>query len=397
MKKKEDPVSKKIKTLRDEGKPQDQAVAIALDMEERGKLKEIIREEVMAFLDEKKKRKKKKKKKSNKICPKGIAWAKRTFDTYPSAYANLAASKYCKDPNYAKADKKKNEGLEEGELAKWLGKEKGGAGGGNWVRITTTGNIAGPCGTSKDKKNPDRCLPKRKAQSMTKAERAATARKKKAAQKSGKDSGKTSYVKNTKKGTVKSKKNEILQRLREACGCAHNSPYVKKADLSDNPYRPFSDKYYEYVRNQRSLWREGKLQFDELDEEVLRSNLGEFAMYEGEKVPLDMPMPVMEEELEEAEKGGKKVKLNSPMRSSGPKKYKVYVKDPKTGNVKTVNFGDAKGGLKTKIDDPAARKSFVARHNCEDKNDKTKAGYWSCRIPRFSEKLGMKKMSYRFW
>lgn len=46
-----------------------------------------------------------KKKKGNKICPEGIAWAKRTFDTYPSAYANLAASKYCKDPNYAKKSK----------------------------------------------------------------------------------------------------------------------------------------------------------------------------------------------------------------------------------------------------------------------------------------------------
>ena len=284
--------------------------------------------------------------------------------------------------------------MEEGELAKWLGKEKGGAGGGNWVRITTTGNIAGPCGTSKDKKNPDRCLPKRKAQSMTKAERAATARKKKAAQKSGKDSGKTSYVKNTKKGTVKSKKNEILQRIREAINSTHSAPYVKKADLSDNPYRPFSDKYYEYVRDQRSLWREGKLQFDELDEEVLRSNLGEFAMYEGEKVPLDMPMPDIE--LEEAEYKGRKVDLNSPTRSSGPKKYKVYVKNEK-GNVVQVNFGDAKGGLKTKIDDPAARKSFVARHKCEQDKPKTSPGYWSCRIPRFSEKLGMKKMSYRFW
>ena len=42
-----------------------------------------------------------------KICPKGKAWAKRTFDVYPSAYANLAASKYCKDPNYAKDSKKK--------------------------------------------------------------------------------------------------------------------------------------------------------------------------------------------------------------------------------------------------------------------------------------------------
>lgn len=49
----------------------------------------------------------KKKGKGNKICAAGIAWAKKTFDTYPSAYANMAASKYCKDPNYAKKSKKK--------------------------------------------------------------------------------------------------------------------------------------------------------------------------------------------------------------------------------------------------------------------------------------------------
>jgi len=57
------------------------------------------------------------------------------------------------------------------QLKQWL-KE-------NWVRIGTDGSIKGPCGTSKDKKNPDRCLPKRKALSLTKNERAATARKKK--------------------------------------------------------------------------------------------------------------------------------------------------------------------------------------------------------------------------
>lgn len=68
---------------------------------------QIIKEELEAVLDEKRK-KKKKKKKGNKICPAGIAWAKRTFDTYPSAYANLAASKYCKDPNYAKGSKKRS-------------------------------------------------------------------------------------------------------------------------------------------------------------------------------------------------------------------------------------------------------------------------------------------------
>ena len=56
------------------------------------------------------------KKKGNKICPAGIAWAKRTFDTYPSAYANMAASKYCKDPNYAKKAKGKNVKKEKGGL-----------------------------------------------------------------------------------------------------------------------------------------------------------------------------------------------------------------------------------------------------------------------------------------
>jgi hypothetical protein len=75
-------------------------------------------------------------------------------------------------------------------LRDWFKKEK-------WVRITTAGNIAGPCGTSKNTKNPDRCLPKAKAQSLTKAQRAATAQKKKKAGSKGK-----TVVKNTKKATV---------------------------------------------------------------------------------------------------------------------------------------------------------------------------------------------------
>ena len=70
----------------------------------------------------------------------------------------------------------------------------------NWVRIGTDGSIKGPCGTSKDKKNPDRCLPKRKALSLTKSERASTARKKKAAGAKGR-----TVVANTPKAKVKSK------------------------------------------------------------------------------------------------------------------------------------------------------------------------------------------------
>ena len=55
-------------------------------------------------------------KSGGKICPSGKAWAKRTFDTYPSAYANMAASKYCKDPNYAKGSKKKTKKMKDGGL-----------------------------------------------------------------------------------------------------------------------------------------------------------------------------------------------------------------------------------------------------------------------------------------
>jgi len=75
-------------------------------------------------------------------------------------------------------------------LRDWFKKEK-------WVRISSSGNIAGPCGTSKNKKNPDRCLPRAKAQSLTKAQRAATARKKKKAGKKGKQ-----FVANTSAAKV---------------------------------------------------------------------------------------------------------------------------------------------------------------------------------------------------
>ena len=71
-------------------------------------------------------------------------------------------------------------------------------------------------------------------------------------------------------------------------------------------------------------------------------------------------------------------KLNSPQRTSeGPKKFVVYVRDPKTGNIKTVRFGDP--NMKIKKSNPARRKSFRARHKCDQKKDKTTAGYWACK------------------
>jgi hypothetical protein len=89
-------------------------------------------------------------------------------------------------------------------------------------------------------------------------------------------------------------------------------------------------------------------------------------------------------------------KLNKPMRdSSGGKAYKVYVKDPKTGNIKTVRFGS--GGLRAKINNKDARNAFAARHKCSTKKDKTKAGYWSCRLPSYAKLLGLKSNFSGFW
>lgn len=88
--------------------------------------------------------------------------------------------------------------------------------------------------------------------------------------------------------------------------------------------------------------------------------------------------------------------LNKPMRdSSGGKAYKVYVRDPKTKNIKTIRFGS--GGLRAKIDNPEARKAFAARHKCSEKTDRTKPSYWSCRLPRFAKLLGLKGSFSGFW
>ena len=82
-------------------------------------------------------------------------------------------------------------------------------------------------------------------------------------------------------------------------------------------------------------------------------------------------------QIREATYQGRKVKLNKPfLTPDGPKKRSVYVKNGK-GNVVKVNFGDKK--MKIKKNDPERRKSFRARHKCDQKKDKTTAGYWSCR------------------
>tara|TARA_R100000697_G_C5447083_1_gene196636 strand:+ start:554 stop:886 length:333 start_codon:yes stop_codon:yes gene_type:complete len=92
----------------------------------------------------------------------------------------------------------------------------------------------------------------------------------------------------------------------------------------------------------------------------------------------------LRESLYEEEK--KKGPLNKIMRDSGGnKKFKVYVKDPSTGNIKTVRFGDP--NMEIKRDDPERRKNFRARHNCDNPGPKTKARYWSCKQWRAGSKV----------
>jgi hypothetical protein len=118
-------------------------------------------------------------------------------------------------------------------------------------------------------------------------------------------------------------------------------------------------------------------------------NEEKFGLYEGVTVPLEQPMIEFEEEAEP--------ELNKPKRSSGNKKYVVYVRDPKTGNVRKIEFGDEKGGLTSKINDRDAARNFASRHNCDTKTDKMSAGYWACRLPKYAKSLGLSGGGSYFW
>jgi len=167
--------------------------------------------------------------------------------------------------------------------------------------------------------------------------------------------------------------------------------------LTEHVYRAGSQKYFELWAEARALYSRGILEVTDNDLEVLtETDLGHFGVVDGQKVPLDFPIELTEGEIDEAKKKKNNKKLNKPMRdSSGGKAYKVYVKDPKTKKIKTVRFGS--GGLRAKINDKKARNAFAKRHKCAQKKDKTKAGYWSCRLPRYAKLLGLKSNFGGFW
>jgi hypothetical protein len=167
-----------------------------------------------------------------------------------------------------------------------------------------------------------------------------------------------------------------------------------KLPLTENTFRYGSKSFLDLWAEARYLYLREAIHVNDLDKEILaETNLGEYGIFEGERVPLDMPM--LEEDINEADK--KDPPIGKPKRGgSGGKKYYVYVRDPKTKRIKKVSFGDA-GGLKAKINNPEARRAFAKRHDCANKTNRLKASYWSCRLPRFAKSLGINTTFTGFW
>jgi hypothetical protein len=215
-----------------------------------------------------------------------------------------------------------------------------------------------------------------------------------------------------------------------------------KKPLTENTFRYGSKAFLDLWTEARYLYSRNAIDLSESDKQIiLETHLGERGLFNGELVPLDLPMEdldentddvvaalnnpnieddvksmlfnayksgkltstqviniikkTVKEHLNEAEFKGKEVQLGKPKRG-GSKKFFVYVKDPKTKKVKKVSFGDTTG-LSAKINNPKARKAFAARHDCKNKKDRTKAGYWSCNLGRYAKSLGMKNNFSGYW
>jgi hypothetical protein len=168
-----------------------------------------------------------------------------------------------------------------------------------------------------------------------------------------------------------------------------------KKPLTENTFRYGSKAFLDLWAEARYLYSREALDVSGIDKEIIvETKLGEYGLFEGQVVPLDMPL-LEEGEVNEAEYQGKKVQIGKPKRGGASgKKFYVYVMDK--GKVKKVSFGDS-GGLSTKVNDPKARQAFAKRHNCAQKTDRTTAGYWSCRIGRYWKSLGGSKNFSGYW
>lgn len=170
------------------------------------------------------------------------------------------------------------------------------------------------------------------------------------------------------------------------CEISENLRYHIDHDYSiaESVFRPGSQAHIAMLCEARERFYDGLLELGQLDKHLFENtDLGLTGIYQGEVVPLDLPLENIDLNEE------KNPKLNHPMRG-GAKKYHVYVRNPRSGRIMKIAFGDVHGGLTAKVSNPKARKSFAARHNCAEKKDRTKAGYWACRINRYAHLWGGK-------
>jgi len=167
---------------------------------------------------------------------------------------------------------------------------------------------------------------------------------------------------------------------------------TNKLPLTENTFRYGSQAFLDLWAEARYLYSRDVIHVNDDDKEILlETNLGEYGMYNGIKVALDLPM-LEEDELEESKDKKKTPPIGKPKRG-GSKKFYVYVRDK--GKIKKVSFGQ--GGMSAKINNAKARRAFAARHKCAQKTDRTKASYWSCRLPRYAKLLGLKSSFSGFW
>ena len=193
--------------------------------------------------------------------------------------------------------------------------------------------------------------------------------------------------------------NNLRQIIKETLGSHLDKTLILKEDvkvseilsyhinegmsLNDNVFKTYSQKYFDLVNEVRTLWNEGKIDLNEKDTLMVESDLGVRVKKGDEMIYLDAPYIYETEDKENI--------LNKPEKE-GTNKFAVYVKTP-GGNVKKVTFGDP--NLRVRNASKARAKSFRARHKCDQKKDRTTAGYWSCNVSRYRKKLGLK--SSRSW
>ena len=243
---------------------------------------------------------------------------------------------------------------------------------GNWVRMDTKGNIKGDCAREPGEGKP-KCLPLSKARSMSKADRASAVRRKRrndpVADRPGKGGAPV---------MVSTESKITFSNLREGLLIEKNEPtnpelWSRAKSLARSKFDVYPSAYAngwaaKWYKKRGGSWR--------IKEDACCTDCGDMngiteEIFESTGNELYEDWGEIEEENE-----GKK--LNKPfLTPGGPKKRSVYVKNEK-GNVVKVNFGDP--NMTIKRDDPERRKSFRARHGCDNPGPKTKANYWSCKF-----------------